>query len=65
MRVNLKLSLKDVIEKIIPFFNKYPIDGLKSKDFLDLKKVALLMEQKSSFNSGRIWRDQKNQIRDE
>jgi len=54
MRVNLKLSLKDVIEKIIPFFNKYPIDGLKSKDFLDLKKVALLMEQKSSFNSGRI-----------
>lgn len=26
-------SLKDVIEKIIPFFNKYP--GVKQKDFLD------------------------------
>ena len=35
-------SLKDVIEKIIPFFNKYP--RVKQKDFLDFKQVAELMK---------------------
>lgn len=33
----------DLTEKIIPFFNKYPIYGVKAKDFEDFKKVALLM----------------------
>ena len=34
------------IEKIILFFDKYPIIGEKSKDFEDFKKVALLMQSK-------------------
>jgi hypothetical protein len=32
--------------KIIPFFNKYPILGLKSLDFNDFKHVAFLMKNK-------------------
>ena len=34
---------KDNYEKIIPFFNKYPIIGVKSKDFEDWCLVANLM----------------------
>lgn len=29
------LKLSDINEKIIPFFNKYPIDGIKLNDYLD------------------------------
>lgn len=37
----------DVLEIIIPFFNKYPIHGAKSKDFSDFCKVAELMKTKA------------------
>lgn len=42
-------SLKDVCgaEKIIPFFNKYPVLGVKQKDFLDFKRVAELISNKA------------------
>nr|QCW06948.1 hypothetical protein [Drechslerella brochopaga] len=33
-------KLSDLIEKIIPFFNEYPIIGSKSKDLEDLKKIV-------------------------
>ena len=36
----------DIINKIIPFFNQYPILGVKSLDFADFKKVAELMKNK-------------------
>lgn len=36
----------DHVEKIIPFFNKYPIIGVKSKDFDDWCKVAWLIKDK-------------------
>lgn len=36
----------DLTEKIIPFFNEYPILGQKSKDYEDFSKVAELMETK-------------------
>jgi hypothetical protein len=39
-------SYSDISEKIIPFFNKYPVLGVKSKDFEDFKKVANLMEKR-------------------
>jgi hypothetical protein len=39
-------SYSDISEKIIPFFNKYPILGVKLKDFEDFKKVANLMEKR-------------------
>ena len=37
------LKLSDINEKIIPFFNKYPIDGIKLNDYLDWCKINQLM----------------------
>lgn len=37
----------DLSHKIIPFFKKYPIEGIKYWDFLDFVKVAELMENKA------------------
>jgi hypothetical protein len=60
----------DLTDRIIPFFNKYPILGQKSKDFEDFSKVADLMETKvhlttegvneirkikDNMNTGREW----------
>jgi hypothetical protein len=39
-------KFSDLIEKIIPFFKKYPILGEKSKDFADFCVVADLMKTK-------------------
>lgn len=36
----------ELIEIIIPFFEKYPIQGVKSLDFEDFKKVAMLIDSK-------------------
>ena len=36
----------DIINKIIPFFEKYPILGIKSENFKDFCKVAELMKNK-------------------
>jgi hypothetical protein len=36
----------DIENKIIPFFNEYPILGVKSLDFEDFKKVAELVKNK-------------------
>lgn len=35
-------KFSDIEEKIIPFFTKYPILGVKSSDFEDFRKVAHL-----------------------
>lgn len=40
-------KLSDITEKIIPFFEKYPLQGLKKLDYLDFKRVAELMQTKS------------------
>lgn len=39
-------NYSDVVNKIIPFFNQYPILGVKRLDFLDFKKVAELIKNK-------------------
>ncbi len=39
-------NFKDIIEKIIPLFDKYPIIGVKALDYQDFKKVAFLMQKK-------------------
>lgn len=39
-------SFKDNYEKILPFFNKYPILGVKAQDFEDWKKVAEMIKSK-------------------
>jgi hypothetical protein len=38
-------KFKDVSEKIIPFFDKYPLQAVK--DFEDFKRVTKLMENKA------------------
>jgi hypothetical protein len=40
-------KFEDLIEKVIPFFQKYPILGVKAKDFSDFCKVAELMQNKA------------------
>lgn len=40
------VKFSDVIEKIIPFFDKYPILGVKKKDFDDFKLTANIMKNK-------------------
>jgi hypothetical protein len=39
-------KFEDIINKIIPFFEKYPILGVKSENFKDFCKVAELMRNK-------------------
>jgi hypothetical protein len=37
----------DLTEKIIPFFDKYPLVGAKRQNYLDFCKVAELMKSKA------------------
>lgn len=39
-------KFSDLIDKIIPFFQKYPIEGVKAKDFEDFCRVAEMMKEK-------------------
>jgi hypothetical protein len=36
----------DILDIIIPFFEKYPIEGIKALDFSDFKQVADLLKNK-------------------
>ena len=45
--ISLHISkFSDIENIIIPFFEKYPISGIKSLDFLDFKKVAEIVKTK-------------------
>ena len=49
--LNFKVSnFTDICEKIIPFFHKYEIIGVKSKDFKDWCKIAELMKTRQHLN---------------
>ena len=39
-------SLKDLKEKILPHFEKFPLEGEKAKDFKVLKEIVEMMERK-------------------
>ena len=39
-------NFKDIFEKIIPFFDEHPIQGIKALDYSDFKKVANLIHNK-------------------
>ncbi len=39
-------KFSDIVEKIIPFFEKYPILGVKYQDFKDFCWVAKIMKEK-------------------
>jgi hypothetical protein len=43
-------GLSDIVEKIIPFFKKYKIVGVKALDFANFCKVAELMKNKDHLN---------------
>jgi hypothetical protein len=36
----------DLVEKIIPFFDKYKIAGVKVKDFLDFRQVLEMIKKR-------------------
>lgn len=40
------VKYQDIIEKIIPLFDKYPIKGVKALDYSDLKKIVNIMLNK-------------------
>ena len=40
-------SWSGITEKIIPFFDKYPLQGAKLRDYADFKRVADLMKGKA------------------
>ena len=40
-------KFSDITDIIIPFFNKYPLPGVKSKDFKDFCLVAELIKNKA------------------
>jgi len=54
-------SFKDNYDKILPFFNKYPIIGVKSQDFEDWAKVAKMIQTKDHLTNEGF--DQIRQIR--
>ena len=40
------LKIKDLCDKVIPLFQNIPLQGEKSKDFLDFGKVVEIMKVK-------------------
>jgi hypothetical protein len=49
---NLQISkFTDIVNIIIPFFNKFPILGIKSLDYLDFKKVCEIVKTKEHLKS--------------
>jgi hypothetical protein len=44
------VKFSDIINKIIPFFEKYPIQGKKSLDFISFKEAATIVKNKDHLN---------------
>ena len=44
-------KLSDIEKKIIPFFKKYPIVGVKTMDFADFCKVAEMMNKREHLSA--------------
>lgn len=40
-------KFSDIFDKIIPFFEKYPVQGVKAQDFADFRKAAQLIKSKA------------------
>lgn len=43
-------KLSDIINVIIPFFEKYPVQGVKALDFAAFCEISKLMEKKEHLN---------------
>lgn len=55
-------KFEDLTDKIIPFFTKYPVLGVKALDFVDFCRVAELMKQKKHLTKEGL--DQIRQIKE-
>lgn len=55
-------SFIDIYEKILPFFQKYPIMGVKSRDFMDWCEVAKIIKNQAHLTEEGL--DQIKEIRD-
>jgi len=49
-------KFSDIVNIIIPFFNKYPILGMKNLDFIDFKKVCNILETKKHLTSPSVFK---------
>ena len=50
--VELQISkLSDIVEILIPFFQKYPLLGVKNLDFLDFVKICEMLLSKKYLTS--------------
>ncbi len=38
-------SVRDIVKKILPHFEKYPLEGSKKEDFEKFKKIVLMIHQ--------------------
>ena len=54
-------KFKDIEGKIIPFFKKYLMHGVKALDFADFCQVAEMMKQKKTFDRWRLRGDSSHQ----
>jgi hypothetical protein len=41
------MKIKDLLGKILPFFQSYPLQGVKRFDYRDFCEIAKIMEDKS------------------
>jgi hypothetical protein len=54
--VNLQVTkFSDIVNIIIPFFNQYPILGMKRLDYLDFKKVCDIIKTKKHLISSSVF----------
>lgn len=44
-------KISDLVEKVIPFFDKYKIVGIKAENFERFKQIAALIENKAHLTS--------------
>ena len=49
-------GLENLLERVIPFFEKHPLKTKKRLDFLKFRKIALLMEKEEHLHSDGIER---------
>jgi hypothetical protein len=57
---NLQITKNsDIVNIIIPFFNKYPIKGMKNLDFEDFKKIQNIIENKEYLTNPSLYNEIK------
>ena len=54
-------SFSDIEQIIVPFFKKYPLQGVKSKDFADFCKAVEIMKVKGHLTNEGL--DQLNKLK--